>query len=660
MKQGLSIMTIGLFGVMLAHCGGGGDEPAPEASESALPTVITAAPFYPEEMKGVDTASLSIAAVVQVPAGGAKSALRDLTSPVQASVANGQWQWTVGTMTSGDYTLQLSYQKESIPLATGSFAVRVEKGAGSVTVTRDGFSDVSGGDLDGDGLSNLKEALLKTDPVKADTDGDGLGDGVETTTDPLKADTDEDGVGDKQDAFPLDPKEHKDSDGDDVGDGKDNCVTLANGTQTDVDRDGKGDACDAINDDIYDGDGDGVIDKFDAFPLDPTETKDSDQDTVGDNKDNCPKVANTDQSNTDAALKKAGVVITGQELVKEDGLGDACDTDPDGDGRDVAYVDGSSGDDMATGYFKSPVRSLSQGMLLANARKASVWVASGEYDVGSVVWLKGAQLFGGYAANFDTATRDVSATGKSPTKFFAKGKTSVLPLLNLSTDTRFDGIVVTADSAATAASDAVVIDNSVVSLVNCTVVGNPQATNDTAVRVRNNGFATITGGTLQAQGGAGGTDSAGLWVEKSTATVTSKILAGAAPHAIGIRAESATLIVDGASIDAKTSVKTQQRATGVWLKSTAPKITQTTITASGVQVEGIYFEKDGSAQTGTVIRNTTVSVGGAPNPLLRDWNGVPYMAIAGGDFLAVFSDGSTQLFADLVGAANTGGNAEGK
>jgi hypothetical protein len=650
---------VGILGLMLLHCGGGGGGETPAASESAVPAVITAAPFYPDEMAGVDTQTIAVSAVLQAPAEESKSTLRDMTSPVQASVAAGQWQWAVGNLTSDEYTVQLTYQVGAVPVATAAFPVRVENGTGTLALTRDGFTDVGGGDLDNDGLSNLKEALIHTDPAKADTDGDGLGDGTETATDPLKADTDGDSVGDKQDAFPLDPKENKDSDADSVGDGKDNCVAQANATQADVDHDGKGDVCDAINDETYDGDGDGVIDKLDAFPLDPTETKDSDSDTVGDNKDNCPKNANTDQTNTDAALKKASVIITGQELVKDDGLGDACDVDPDGDGRNVVYVDGNAGDDNATGYFKSPVKTLTQGMLLANAREAAVWVATDDYDVSSIVWLKGAQLFGGYAPSFDTATRAASPTGKSPTKFFAKGKTTVLNLQNLSTDTRFDGIVVIADATAAASSSAVLIDNSVVALVNCSITGNSLSANDTAVRVQHNGFATVDGGTLTPAGSAAGADSTGLWADDATVTLSkSSVGAGAAPHATGIRADSSTLVVDGATITATTTIKTQQRATGIWLKSTAPKITNTTITASGVQVEGIYFEKNAAQPAGTVVQKTTVGVGGAPHPLLRDWNGVPYTAIANGDFKATFLDGATQVFADVVGAGNTGGNVE--
>jgi thiol-disulfide isomerase/thioredoxin len=52
-------------------------------------------------------------------------------------------------------------------------------------------------DWDGDGLTNAEERELGTDPRNADTDGDGLDDGIEVNvigTDPLLPDTDDDGL----------------------------------------------------------------------------------------------------------------------------------------------------------------------------------------------------------------------------------------------------------------------------------------------------------------------------------------------------------------------------------------------------------------------------------------------------------------------------------
>jgi hypothetical protein len=92
-----------------------------------------------------------------------------------------------------------------------------------------------------------------------DSDEDGVNDYDEVEqygTDPLDADTDDDGTLDGADAFPLDPTEDTDTDGDGTGDNADT-----------------------------DDDNDGTLDGADAFPRDPTEDTDTDGDGTGDNAD---------------------------------------------------------------------------------------------------------------------------------------------------------------------------------------------------------------------------------------------------------------------------------------------------------------------------------------------------------------------------------------
>jgi uncharacterized repeat protein (TIGR01451 family) len=100
-------------------------------------------------------------------------------------------------------------------------------------------------------------------PADWDSDGNGTGGGTPPTT--------------------IDP----DTDGDGILDSADNCPTVANATQEDLDQDGQGDACDL----------------------------DIDDDGVANTLDNCPRNANPLQEDLDI-----------------DDVGDVCDPDIDGDG----------------------------------------------------------------------------------------------------------------------------------------------------------------------------------------------------------------------------------------------------------------------------------------------------------------------------------------
>ena len=108
-------------------------------------------------------------------------------------------------------------------------------------------------DSDNDGVNDGLDAFPTDTTESVDTDGDGIGNNADD-------DDDGDGVLDVDDAFPLDASETIDTDGDGIGNNADT-----------------------------DDDGDGVDDIYDAFPLDPTEDKDTDGDGLGDNADVFPE-----------------------------------------------------------------------------------------------------------------------------------------------------------------------------------------------------------------------------------------------------------------------------------------------------------------------------------------------------------------------------------
>jgi len=141
-----------------------------------------------------------------------------------------------------------------------------------------------------------------------DTDGDGMVDCFDFCPfDPLN-DSDYDGVCDGQDACPNDFL--NDADGDGVCGAVDICPGFDD--NLDSDADGIPDGCDAFPDDsqeTIDSDGDLIGNNSDPCPFDPL--NDADMDGICGGLDNCPTVANADQSDVDG-----------------DSLGDLCDLCP--------------------------------------------------------------------------------------------------------------------------------------------------------------------------------------------------------------------------------------------------------------------------------------------------------------------------------------------
>ncbi|MEZ4463620.1 MAG: thrombospondin type 3 repeat-containing protein [bacterium] len=114
-----------------------------------------------------------------------------------------------------------------------------------------------------------------------------------------------------------------DRDSDGIDDGQDNCPDVANQNQTDTDGDGSGNACDD------DDDNDGVADDVDNCPLRTNpEQADNDGDGRGD-------VCDDDDDNDGVIDPQDNCPQTanpGQEDVDLDGFGDVCDGDRDSDG----------------------------------------------------------------------------------------------------------------------------------------------------------------------------------------------------------------------------------------------------------------------------------------------------------------------------------------
>jgi len=155
-------------------------------------------------------------------------------------------------------------------------------------------------DTDGDGVCDqFDNCILIPNPDQADCDNDNEGDVCEL-------DSDNDSVPDACDIC-IGNDATGDTDGDGICDDVDNCVFIVNPDQADCDDDGEGDVCE------LDTDGDLVPDDCDVC-RGKDSSGDLDGDGVCNDIDNCISLRNPDQADCD-----------------DDGEGDVCELDADGD-----------------------------------------------------------------------------------------------------------------------------------------------------------------------------------------------------------------------------------------------------------------------------------------------------------------------------------------
>ena len=242
---------------------------------------------------------------------------------------------------------------------------RVEDAAGNVSALSTSDSALINIDEDFDGVLNSQEVALGTDPQVADTDQDGIPDGIEVVNPSAPQDSDNDGVIDA-----LDPDDDNDGlptrledRGVDDNDPSTNASDADNDgipDYLDLDSDGDG-LADALEQgsDLEDRDNDGIVNALDADDdgvagtdsgktdadqdgvIDSVSIRDSDQDGTADYLD-------LDSDNDGLAdLAESGAI--GQDS-DGDGIDDALDADTDG----IVGTDTGKTDANGDGYHDLP------------------------------------------------------------------------------------------------------------------------------------------------------------------------------------------------------------------------------------------------------------------------------------------------------------------
>ena len=226
----------------------------------------------------------------------------------------------------------------------------------------DGIGNNTDADDDNDGLSDLDEVEIGTNPLNADSDGDLVGDATDNcplVDNLLQLDTDSDGEGnacdtdddndglsdldeDAEGSDPLDP----DTDGDGLSDGEEVHATLTSPINADTDGDGLDDGAeldthgtDPLDDDSDD---DGLSDGEEVNATNPTDPNDPDSDDDG--VDDSTEIADgTDPNDPDS--DNDGLDDGVEATIGTDPLDDDSDNDGLLDGEEVSALNSTDPND---------------------------------------------------------------------------------------------------------------------------------------------------------------------------------------------------------------------------------------------------------------------------------------------------------------------------
>lgn len=451
----------------------------------------------------------------------------------------------------------------------------------------DGIGDECDSDRDGDGLSDLEEAVIGSSPILVDTDGDGVSDATDRfpSISTETSDYDSDGVGDNSDTDDdndglsdaveasrlLNPND-SDTDDDGINDGIDNCGLLVNPGQANNDADGNGDDCDD------DDDNDGLTDTeesvigVDGFITNP-KVADSDGDGFNDNLDNCPNDDNITQSDADG-----------------DGFGTACDCDDadvainqlaedypdprvidsncdgiDGDRYESVFVSVTGTVSATETVYGSPTSDLQGALDVGASSGKTVLVAAGDYNISELNVPDGVTVYGGYSETLldrDTLGQTYETRLINPD---LNSDGAVITLRELTQGVTFGGITFLNNSE-NDSQIGILVDHSTATFENCEFTGNADASTEYLLIALDSGI-NLNGNRLYGEAIASST---GLWAQNATLNLSNNLFVmGDADHTRGMELTAATGVIVNNTIDGGRHATGS--AYGVILSESAPR-----------------------------------------------------------------------------------------
>lgn len=491
----------------------------------------------------------------------------------------------------------------------------------------DGIGDECDSDRDGDGLSDLEEAVIGSSPILIDTDSDGVSDASDTfpSINTETTDNDGDGVGDNSDtdddndglsdtveaSRTLNPKD-SDTDDDGITDGIDNCGLLVNPGQANNEADANGDDCDD------DDDNDGLADTeetaigVDGF-ITNSRIADSDGDGFTDNLDNCPNDDNITQADSDG-----------------DGFGTACDCDDsdvainqlaedypdpriidsncdgiDGDRYESVFVSVAGTVPATDTVYGSPTSDLQGALDVGAASGKTVLVSAGDYNISDLNVPDGVTVYGGYSETL--LDRDTLAQ-TYVTRFINPDLNSdgaIISLSGLNQGVTFGGITFQNNSESDS-QIGVLVDNSTATFENCEFAGNADSSAeyllialDSEIVLNGNRFYGESIGS-----------STGLLAQNAALNLSNNLFVmGDADHTRGMELTAVTGVVANNTIDGGRHATGS--AYGVILSESAPKflnnifITGNDRNQASLFCSGLVPEDEIELQNNAFLRLTT-------------------------------------------------------